>query len=244
MKASEPLAFDEPAHRRIYEYVERNGAASPEEIWEAVQLDPERFNHEVAILRRDAYLRKDDDGRFRVALDGGTAEEFEESGVRYVVRPARQEDYSGVLGAIRSVATARTDIVAESVAGQLAHEEALVRHNRAECRMFFVATVDDDVVGWAHVQVPRVEKLRHTAELTVGVLEEYRRHGIGSHLLQRGLSWASSNDLLKVYNSLPSTNPEGISFLLEHGWTVEAVRTDHYRRDDGFVDEVMLAYAR
>ena len=242
MKPSDPLSFEAEAHRRIYEYVERQGTVRPEDVWEALKVDPERFNHEVAILKRDGYLTEDEDGRLRIALEAGTAEEYEEAGVAYTIRPARQEDHPGIVGTIREVAREDATIVAESVAEELDFEDALVRRNDVESRVFFVATVEGDVVGWGHLDVPEMEKLDHTAELTVGVLEEYRGHGIGSHLLQRGLAWAGANERRKVYTSLPATNPQGLAFLLEHGWRVEAVRSDHYRTGGELVDEVMLAH--
>jgi len=95
--------------------------------------------------------------------------------------------------------------------------------------MFFVATVGTDVVGWVHVAGSELEKLEHTAELTVGVIETYRGHGIGSHLLERGLAWAGSRGYEKMYNSVPSSNEEAVEFLKTNGWEIEAVREDHYK---------------
>ena len=134
-----------------------------------------------------------------------------------------------------------TYIVAETVADIIDHEEVLLRHNEIESRMFFVACVTDDVVGWVHIAHPEVDKLSHTAELTVGVLEEYRQHGIGSHLLGRGVEWAATNGYERLYNSVPSTNEAAIAFLEGQGWEIEAVREDHYKIDDEYVDEVMMA---
>jgi len=137
------------------------------------------------------YLRERD-GRLRISLHTGADEEYSTNGVRYVIRPARQGDYSGILGTIREITAERTYLVAESVAEQIDHEGVLIRHNKVETRMFFVAMDGDEVVGWAHVQAPELEKLKHTAELSLGVLPEYRRHGIGSHLLHRGMEWAAT----------------------------------------------------
>lgn len=234
--------FEEDVHRQIYEYVERNGLVEPREVWESVRIDPEQFRHELSILKRDGYLTERDDGRLEVTLCDGTAEEYTESGVTYEIRPAREDDIPAVVGAIRSVTKEKTYLVAESVAEQLDDEDLLRRHNERTSRMFFVGTVDGDVVGWIHICVPQIQKLSGTAELTLGVLEEYRRHGIGSHLLQRGLEWANSRGFRKVYTSLPATNHEAIGFLIEHGCQIEAVRSDHYDVDGDLVDEVMLAY--
>ena len=240
MELSEELSFGHDDRRRIYEYVERHGSADPEEIREALRLDPRGFRHHVAILRRDRRV-EDVDGTLRVAFDHGESEEHRTDGVEFLIRQARQEDLSGLVGAIRRVAGERTYIVAESVADLIDHEEVLLRHNEIESRMFFVATVGDEVVGWVHLHAPELAKLSHTAELTVGVLEEYRGHGIGSHLLERGLEWAEANGYEKIYQSVPSTNEDAVAFLEHHGWEVEAVREDHYKIDGRYVDEVMMA---
>ncbi|USZ68844.1 GNAT family N-acetyltransferase [Halorussus salilacus] len=256
MEFSESLEFDHEDRKRIYEFVERHGEVEADDARDRLRVDPGGFRHHVAILKRDGYL-EELDGRLRAAFEEGAAEEYETDGVEFTIRPARQEDLSGIVGAIRRVAERGRYIVAESVADEVDHQEALLRHNELESRMFFVATVGsetrrssegpgttdpgDEVVGWVHLHAPELDKLAHTAELTVGVLDEYRGHGIGSHLLERGLAWAAANGLEKVYQSVPSTNEDAIAFLDAHGWETEAVREDHYKIDDEYVDEVMMA---
>ena len=240
MVSTETLEFGHADRKQIYEYVERRGAVAPEEAHDQLGLDPGGFRHHVAILKRDGRL-EEENGTLKVALEAGTEEEYVDEGLEFHIRPARQADLSGVVGAIRQVAEEKTYIVAETVADEIDHESVLLRHNEIESRMFFVATVDDDVVGWVHLNAPELEKLSHTAELTVGVIEEYRGHGVGSHLLSRGLEWAGSNGYEKVYQSVPSSNEEAIAFLERHGWETEAVREDHYKLDGRYVDEVMMA---
>ncbi|MFD1645391.1 GNAT family N-acetyltransferase [Haloarchaeobius litoreus] len=241
MKLTDKLSFDHEDRERIYEYVESHGTVERDSLNRALNLDPRAVRHHVAILKRDGYLT-DDDGELKVAFEDETAaEEHTSEDIDFVIRQARQEDLAGLVGAIRAVASSGDYIVAESVADVLDHEEVLLRHNELESRMFFVATVGDDVVGWVHIRAPELEKLSHTAELTVGVLGEYRRHDIGSHLLERGVGWAASNGYEKIYNSVPATNEAAITFLEGHGWETEAVRENHYRIDDDYVDEVMMA---
>jgi ribosomal protein S18 acetylase RimI-like enzyme len=240
MKFSETLEFDHEDRKRIYEYVESHGEVDADEARDVLHVDPGGFRHHVAILKRDGYL-EERDRMLRASFDEGAAEEYETDGVEFTIRPARQEDLSGIVGAIRRVAEQGSYIVAESVADEIDHDEALLRHNEIESRMFFVATVGDEVVGWVHLYAPELDKLAHTAELTVGVLDDYQGHGIGSHLLARGLEWAGSNGYEKVYQSAPSTNEYAIGFLKDHGWETEAVREDHYKMGGEYVDEVMMA---
>jgi ribosomal protein S18 acetylase RimI-like enzyme len=257
MQFSESLEFGHEDRKRIYEYVESHGEVDTAEVRERLNVDPGGFRHHVAILKRDGYLEAED-GKLRPSFEEGAAEEYDVDDVAFTIRPARQEDLSGIVGAIRQVAEKGSYIVAESVADEIDHDEALLRHNEIESRMFFVATVGegeahsdsepssgvdprDEVVGWVHLYAPELDKLAHTAELTVGVLENYRGHGIGSHLLERGLEWAGANGYEKVYQSVPSTNEDAIEFLTGHGWETEAVREDHYKIDDAYGDEVMMA---
>lgn len=235
-------AFDfEDDRKRVYRYVERHGPIEPSVVAETLDLDPEAFQHHVTILERDDLIETDADGRLQVAIHEGEAVEHTEAGVTYTIRPARELDLSGVVGVIRSVAGAHTDLVAEAVAEQLEYEETLTRRTPTRERVVFVATVDDDVVGWVHLVTPTAARLAGTADLTLGVLPDYRGHGIGSHLLQRGVERANQRGYRKVYDSLPATNEAGIAFLEANGWSAEATREDHYEIEGDLVDEVMLA---
>jgi ribosomal protein S18 acetylase RimI-like enzyme len=250
MQVHDDLEFGHDDRRRVYEYVERHGSASREEVRRSLDVEERAMRHHAAILCRDGYLEADGE-ELRVAFEEGERELHRGGEVTFAIRPARQSDLSGLVGAIRRVAEERTYIVAETVATLVDHQEVLLRHNSIESRMFFVATVDrpgrgtaapeEEVVGWVHLNVPELAKLGHTAELTLGVLEEYRGNGIGSQLLARALQWAEASGLEKLYQSVPSTNEDAVAFLEGRGWEVEAVRTDHYTLDGDYVDEVMLA---
>jgi GNAT superfamily N-acetyltransferase len=120
-------------------------------------------------------------------------------------------------------------------------EEVVLRNDTREFRMFFVATVDEEVVGWVHLRSPNFAKLRHTAELTMGVEAAYRGHGIGGRLMEHGLEWARTNGYEKVYQSLPATNQDAVRFLERHNWETEAVRKAHFKIDDEYVAEQQMA---
>ncbi|WP_248897209.1 GNAT family N-acetyltransferase [Haloplanus halobius] len=240
MELTEQLDFDHEDRRDIYDYVEAHGTVRADTARRALSLDPEAFGHHVTVLRRDGYLRREGD-YLRVAYQAEDAEEHADADVSYTIRAAEQRDLSGLIDVIRAVAKEGTYIEAETVADLLDHEEVVLRHNEVQSRMVFVACVDDEVVGWVHLDLPEMDKLAHTAVLTVGLLPDHRGHGIGSALLDRGVRWAGEHDFEKLYNSVPATNDAAIDFLESRGWEVEAIREDHYRIDGDYVDEVMLA---
>ena len=240
MQLTGDLKFDHEARRDIYRYVESNGASTPEEVSRALNMGERGFGHHAAILERDGVL-EEVDGRLRIAFDAGTEEEFRASDVEFTIRQAREEDLTGLVGAIREAIGGGEYVDAETVADVVDTEGVLLRHNELESRVFFVATVNGDVIGWVHLKHSQVDKLSHTAELTVGVLEEYRGRGVGSHLLERGLEWASAQGFEKIYNSVPATNEAAVAFLTDRGWREEARRENHYKMDGEHVDEVMMA---
>ncbi|MFC7250257.1 GNAT family N-acetyltransferase [Halomicroarcula sp. GCM10025324] len=240
MQLTEPLQFDHEDRKEIYEYIESHGSVKPEDARHALQMDPRPFGHHVAILKRDGVL-EEHDGTIRVAYEDTVEEEFRADDVEFTIRQARQEDLTGLVGAIREAIGGGGYVDAETVADVVDSEGVLLRHNELESRIFFVACIDDEVVGWVHLKHPESRKLGHTAELTLGVLERYRGNGIGSHLLERGTEWAASNDFEKLYNSIPASNRDAIEFLEGHGWEVEAVRENHYKFDETYVDETMMA---
>ncbi|NHN40655.1 GNAT family N-acetyltransferase [Halorubellus sp. JP-L1] len=262
--------FDSDRRRQIYEYVERNGAVDPEtarrnllvqapsnskparsgaELDPSIPMPPGVFAEHVAGLEDEGYLAERD-GKLRVAhpveadATTVTVEDVEDDGIEdaeATVRAAVQEDIEGIVDVVETIAVADEYVVASRLASDVTREEVLLRQNDREDRVFFVATVDDEIVGWLHVEAVQVPMMDHTAQLTVGVLEAYRGHGIGSTLMEHGLDWARDRGLRKVYQNVPASNERAIAFLENAGWAVESTREDHYCIDDAFVDEAQLA---
>jgi ribosomal protein S18 acetylase RimI-like enzyme len=241
MDAVERPTFETNAAKEVYQYVERHGTAARHRVFKATKLDRTQFEETLETLLSKGYL-SDDGGLLSVALDVGSIEDHATGEYIYTIRPARPDDFEGLIEAIRGVSADSDYIIAESIAEQLLYEDAVVRHNTVETRVFFVATVGDDVVGWCHLDLPQLDKLRETAHLTVGVDPAYQGHGIGSQLLERGTDWARANGYRKLYNTVPATAENALSFLEAHGWHTEGIRRNHYTVDDEEVDEVMMGY--
>jgi GNAT superfamily N-acetyltransferase len=256
------MNFGDARRRRIYEYVEREGSVRPETVRQNVLVhaessskparsgaayDPEttmkpaEFRHHLSILKRDGYL-KERDGMLHVGFHPEEeVTEVDTGEVTAAIRPARQQDITGIIGVIRTVAAGGNHIVAKRLAEDLDRTDVLLRHNESETRTFFVATVDEDAVGWLHVAAPGLPEMRHTAELTVGVLDEYRGAGIGRALMRRGLNWAREQGYQKVYQGTPASNTGAIEFLKHNGWEQEAIREGQYLINGALEDEVLLA---
>lgn len=241
MQATERPTFESETSKRIYEYVERHGTAKRNMLLNISAVPSDVFRDELDHLKAKGYL-EEEGGTLQVALNVGSVDEHETEAGVVAIRPGRHRDFEELIETIRDVTAEETYVVAESIAEQLLYEDTVTRHNTVESRVFFVATIDGEVVGWTHLELPQIARIQETAQQTVGVKEAYRGAGIGSQLLQRGLDWAEANGYRKVYNSVPMTNERAIEFLDAHGWETEAIRREHYTIDDEYVDEVMMAY--
>jgi len=240
MNFSDDLQIDHRHRKDVFDYVEQHGEVEADVARRALGMDETEFGIYVSVLQRQDFLAREN-GTVRVAFDAGDAELVEDGDTAFVIRQATEDDREGIVAVIRDALSDHADIVAGNVAAVVDHERVLLRRNELKSRVFFVATIDDEVVGWVHLDANEVDALDHTAELTVGVLEAHRGQGIGSHLLQRGVEWARENGIEKVYESLPATNERGIEWLEDHGWETRCRREDHYRIDGDSVDEVLMA---
>lgn len=164
--ATPQLEFGSDVRGRIYRYVERRGAASPEEVREAVRVTetaeskPARsgtrpsvrlpvaeFDEHVAALTEAGHL-VERDGRLHVDPDAD-AERHETEAFAYEVRPAREDDREAVADLIREIADEGAIVVDERMAEPFEREGPLLRRNERESRMVFVAekTPADDGDG-------------------------------------------------------------------------------------------------
>ena len=124
MELTEPLQFDHADRREIYEYVESHGTVPAENVRKALQMEPRPFGHHVAILQRDGMVERVQ-GDLRVAYEGGIEESFEADDVAFTIRQARQEDLTGLVGAIRAAIGSGEYVDAETVAHAMDSEGVL-----------------------------------------------------------------------------------------------------------------------
>lgn len=66
--------------------------------------------------------------------------------------------------------------------------------------------------------------------MTLGVLEPYRRLGLGSQLLQHILEQAKlAKDISKVYLHVQTTNNQGVKFYKKHDFQIVSTENDYYK---------------
>lgn len=246
---SSTVAVTEIPHeerRSVFEYVAEHGPVRPRRLQEELFPNDRRaFRHHRTLLERDGYL-VDEGDRLHVTGDLSRLAETEtversalESPVEF--RPANEGEYAELIDVVRSVAGKRTRDGATTAT--VADDGTLHRCDSEGVCAFYVATVENEICGWAQVETTAQTRTHHTATITGGVAEERRGAGIGTGLLEYTQKWVDRCGYEKLYQHLPATNQTGIDFLTDRGWVVEATRDDHYLLGESYVDDVILSRA-
>lgn len=105
-----------------------------------------------------------------------------------------------------------------------------------------VAEVDGRVVARLSLARDSHPASRHVADLGVMVDVRYRRRGIGTRLLEEAIGWARASGVVKLELHVFPWNKPAFALYEAFGFEREGYRKDHYARDGGYLDAIVMAY--
>jgi RimJ/RimL family protein N-acetyltransferase len=106
----------------------------------------------------------------------------------------------------------------------------------------FVADDGGEIVGRLSIARDQHPASRHVADLGLMVAATHRRQGIGTKLLEAAVSWGRHAGVTKLELHVFPWNTGAIALYERFGFVQEGYRKAHYRRGDGYVDAVLMAY--
>jgi RimJ/RimL family protein N-acetyltransferase len=123
-------------------------------------------------------------------------------------------------------------------------EERVVLNNYAasDNSVFFVAEIDDSIVGELTLQGGHRLANRHAAELGMAIDRAWRDQGIGSELMTRAISWAKGTGVLfRIELVVFERNARAIHLYQKNGFTLEGHRRKVAYRNGEFIDDLIMA---
>lgn len=126
-----------------------------------------------------------------------------------------------------------------SVGDERRYLKAARRHPDAAV---FVAEDDGRLVARLSLARDPHPASRHVADLGVMVAASYRRRGIGRRLLEEAVGWARASGVRKLELHVFPWNEPAIALYESFGFEHEGYRREHYARDGGYVDAILMAY--
>ena len=114
---------------------------------------------------------------------------------------------------------------------------------RYEHAAVFVAEAEDGAIV-ARLSLARDQHpaSAHVADLGLMVAATHRRRGIGGALLREAARWARERGVTKLELHVFPHNEAAIALYEQFGFEREGYRKRQYRRRDGYVDAILMAY--
>ncbi|WP_136417431.1 GNAT family N-acetyltransferase [Herbaspirillum sp. ST 5-3] len=106
---------------------------------------------------------------------------------------------------------------------------------------FFVALVEQKVVGWCSAIPIQIDSMRYTGQLYMGVLREWRGHGVGESLLNTTLGNAWKNGLCRVELEVCRSNTNAVRLYKRLGFVLEGVKRNAFHANREFDDLLCMA---
>lgn len=159
--------------------------------------------------------------------------------MNYRITPIEERHIEGFRAAVDSVARERVYLAFLEAPPVKAARE-FVLENIREGHPQFVALVDEKVVGWCDITSLHRHVLAHSRALGMGVLAEYRGHGIGKALIHTTLERAKSIGLTRVELTVREANKRAFALYEKMGFVVEGVKRNAVRVDGKYENLICM----
>ncbi len=124
---------------------------------------------------------------------------------------------------------------------QKASQEAPFIKKYDDYKQVFVALEEDKIVGYLGIGRSHLSKLSHVAKFTVGVLEDHKRQGIATKLIQFAEKWAKERGIKRLELTVITKNKPAVALFQKTGFKEEGTRKKSMKLEEKYFDEFLMA---
>jgi RimJ/RimL family protein N-acetyltransferase len=163
---------------------------------------------------------------------------------RFWIREAEPRDAAALVALAREVGSEPEGWLITTndwrgVADERRYLRSIRRHPHAAV---FVAEAAEGIIGRLSVGRDPHPASAHVADLGLMVAATHRRQGVGRALLDAAVAWAEAAGVRKLELHVFPHNEPAIALYERFGFEREGYRKRHYRRTDGYVDAILMAF--
>ena len=121
--------------------------------------------------------------------------------------------------------------------------EKIIKHIEKDNKLkkVFIAEENGQIVGFVGIKRMHFARLRHVAKLIIGVLDDYKRQGIGTKLIDFVEKWAKENEVRKLELTVVEDNDPAVEFFEEMDFDKEGTREKAVKIKGEYLDEIFMA---
>lgn len=108
---------------------------------------------------------------------------------------------------------------------------------------YLVGAVDDEnnLIGYLSAQRAKAQKIRHTAYIVVGIVNQYQGRGVGYQLFARLHKWAEKASIHRLELTVMETNSRAVKLYEKMGFKKEGLKIDSIFMNDTYINEYYMA---
>ncbi len=107
--------------------------------------------------------------------------------------------------------------------------------------LLLVAEADDTIVGYIAAQKGKLQRVKHTAYIVVGIRASYQNQGIGTRFFQQLDNWAKDKRVTRLELTVMCPNLAAKHLYAKNGFEIEGIKKRSMRVDGVYVDEYYMA---
>ncbi|MDH6364143.1 RimJ/RimL family protein N-acetyltransferase [Enterococcus sp. PF1-24] len=118
---------------------------------------------------------------------------------------------------------------------------AEIENIQANGLLLAAKTEDGRLVGYIQAEVLPLAKVKHTAEIVVGILADFRGQGIGYQLFGNLEIWAKEQGIHRLALTVMTINKAAFNLYKKVGFEVEGIKRQGILLGEEFIDEYYMA---
>ena len=161
---------------------------------------------------------------------------------KITLRPARPDDATEIIAAVRSSAQERSYVLMEVYGKDAATQRTYIERLDREHNLFLVATVNEKIIGIIALLDSLLCSTPEPA-LSVGIHldRSWRSHGIGSAMLRYAMRWAKEHGYQRLEADIFTTNERSLHLFSKAGFQEATCRRRTVQVGVQTISEVILA---
>ncbi|QEK13570.1 GNAT family N-acetyltransferase [Crassaminicella thermophila] len=107
--------------------------------------------------------------------------------------------------------------------------------------LILVAEENGEIVGFLSAERGFANRIKHSAYIVIGILNDYRGKGIGTKLFEELEKWANEKNITRLELTVMLHNERGIRLYEKMGFKIEGIKERSLIVDGEYIDEYYMA---